>query len=711
VTAPLVPPGSAGEGAPDGPRPGDRLDRWITIEPDGSATVHTGKVEVGQGLHVALAQLVADELDLPFERVRVAPVDTASSPDEGVTAGSRSMEETGRAIHRVAAEVRAALLDAAASRLGALAGDLSIGDGEVAAPDGRRVAYAALAGSEALARPFAGTGQPKPPGRRRLLGDQMPRADLAAKVTGRPYFVQDLELPGMLHGRVVRPPGPGATLAAFDTDAVTSLPGVVAVVRDGRFLGVVAEREEQAIVAAARARRAAAWDDGPPIPSIADPRYLLTAPSEETLLRERRDEGALSQGVRTFRAEYTRPYLAHAAIGPSCAIARFDADGWTTWSHTQGPFRLRNELSRVLGVDPADVRVIHANGPGCYGHNGADDVALDAALLARAVRGRPVRVQWMRDDEFAWEPFGTPMVVQIAAAVDGEGRIVDWRHDVWGHGSGSRPTMAARPGVASLLAARHLADPFAGAQPMRAGDLRNAAPIYSVPNERIAGHYVPEAPLRISSLRSLGSHANVFAIESMLDEIAEAVGADPIELRLRHLDDERGRAVIEAVAELAGWKPRERGDGERGRGLGFARCKDSSAYAAVIAEVELGRELRVTRAWAGVDAGMVVSRDGLRNQVEGGIVQAVSWTLHEAVQTDGSRVATRDWASYRTLRFSEAPEVDVILVDRPDDPPMGVGEALAGPTTAAIANAVANAVGLRVRDLPFTRRRLEGAIA
>jgi CO/xanthine dehydrogenase Mo-binding subunit len=246
---------------------------------------------------------------------------------------------------------------------------------------------------------------------------------------------------------------------------------------------------------------------------------------------------------------------------------------------------------------------------------------------------------------------------------------------------------------------------------MRAGDLRNAAPIYSVPNERTAGHYVPEAPLRISSLRSLGSHANVFAIESMLDEIAEAVGADPIELRLRHLDDERGRAVIEAVAELAGWKPRERGDGERGRGLGFARCKDSSAYAAVIAEVELGRELRVTRAWAGVDAGMVVSRDGLRNQVEGGIVQAVSWTLHEAVQTDGSRVATRDWASYRTLRFSEAPEVDVILVDRPDDPPMGVGEALAGPTTAAIANAVANAVGLRVRDLPFTRRRLEGAIA
>ena len=713
ATAPGVPsrgPDILGEGVPDGPKPGDRLDRWIRIEPDGSATVQTGKVEIGQGLHLALAQLVADELELPMERVRVAPVDTAASPDEGVTAGSRSMEETGLALHRLAAEARQALIEAGAARLGLAVEAVELADGVVRAGDGRRIGYAELAAGDPLGRPFSGRGQPKPPGLRRLVGISVPRPDLVAKVTGAPVFLQDIDLPGMLHGRVVRPPGPGASLLAVDEPAIRALPGVVTVVRDGSFLAVVAEREEQAIAALDRARGLATWAEGPPIPSIADPRYLAAAEAEETVARERADPDARARAVRHFSAEYTRPFLAHAAIGPSCAIAQLDGDDWTVWAHSQGIFRLRFELAKVLGTEAQHIRVIHAQGAGCYGHNGSDDVALDAALVARAVPGRPVRIQWMRDDEFAWEPFGTAMLVRLSAGVDGEGRIVEWRHDGWGHGSGSRPSMAPRPGVVSLLAARHLPEPFSGAPPMRAGDLRNATPPYTFPDERIAGHHVRSAPLRTSSLRGLGAHANVFAIESFMDEIADATGADPIELRLRHLEDPRARAVIEAVAERAGWTGGEGGDGQRGRGLGFARYKDTSAYAAVIVEVDVGSDVRVVKAWAAIDAGMVVSPDGLRNQAEGGIVQAVSWALHESVRVEGSRVATRGWDTYPVLAFHDAPEVEVALLDRPEEPPLGAGEAFAGPTAGAIGNAIYRAIGLRVRDLPFTRKRLVATI-
>jgi CO/xanthine dehydrogenase Mo-binding subunit len=708
---PDQPTAPTAEGPVDGPKPGDRLDRWLRIEADGSATIQTGKVEIGQGLHLAFAQLVADELELPLDRVRVAPVDTATSPDEGVTAGSRSMEETGHSLHRLAAEARSALRAAGASALGLVAADVALRDGAVHAPDGRRIAFAELGAGGALARPFSGTVDPKAPAERRLVGISVRRPDLPPKVSGAPVFLQDLELPGMVHGRVVRPPGPGARLVALDEAAVRGLPGVLAVVREGSFVGVIAEREEQAIAALAAARRASTWDEGPGIPPIGDARYLAAAASEETVARERSDPAARDRAVTRLDAEYSRPYLAHAAIAPSCAIAWLDGHDWSIWAHSQGIFRLRFELAKVLETQPERIRVVHGQGPGVYGHNGSDDVALDAALLARALPGRPVRVQWMRDDEFAWEPFGTPMLVRLSAGIDGGGRIVEWRHDAWGHGSGSRPSMAARPRVVSLLAARHLPEPFQGAAPMRSGDLRNALPLYVFPNERIAGHHVAAAPLRTSSLRSLGAHANVFAIESFMDEIALAIDEDPIELRLRHLDDPRAVAVIRAVAELAGWTRGERGDGLRGRGLGFARYKDTSAYAAVIVEVEVDATVRVRRAWGAIDAGMVVSRDGLLNQAEGGIVQAASWTLHEAVRTDGPRVATRGWDTYRMLTFGETPEVEVVLVDRPEEPPLGVGEAVAGPTTAAIGNAVARAIGLRVRDLPFTRDRLAAAAA
>jgi CO/xanthine dehydrogenase Mo-binding subunit len=709
MPGPGAPRAEAGEGPADGPKPGQRLDRWIRIEPDGAATLQTGKVEIGQGLHIALAQLVADELGLPFERVHVAPVDTATSPDEGVTAGSRSIEETGLGLHRLAAEVRHVLLEAAANGLGVPVDALRLADGVVAAPDGRRLACAELVAGDLLGRPFTGTVAPKAPGDRRLVGMSVGRPDLPGKVTGRAGYVQDLHLPGMLHGRVVRPPGPGARLLAFDAAAVRAMPGVLAVVHDGRFLGVVADREEQAIAALAGARRSATWDPGPAIPGVSDSRYLVASESDASVVSEHHD-APVAADVTRFAAEYTRPYLAHAAIAPSCAVAALDGDAWTVWAHSQGVFRLRNELARVLEVDVGTVRVIHAQGPGVYGHNGSDDAALDAVLLARAVPGHPVRVQWMRDDEFAWEPLGTPMVARLTAAIDGESRIVDWTHDAWGHGSGSRPSMAARPGVVSLLAARHLAQPWSGAPPMRSGDLRNATPLYVFPNQRITGHHVADAPLRTSSLRGLGAHLNVFAVESFMDEIAAAAGADPLEHRLRHLADPRARAVVEAAAALASWVPGQRAAAGRGRGIGFARYKDTSAYAAVVVDVEVDREVRVRKAWAAIDAGMVVSPDGLRNQVEGGITQAVSFTLHEAVRTEGSQVATRGWETYRTLRFSEAPEIEIVLLDRPEAPPLGAGEAFTGPTAGAIGNAVFDAIGLRVRDLPLSRDRLIAAM-
>ena len=691
-----------------------RLDQWLRFEPDGAVTLFTGKVEIGQGIRTALAQIVADELDIAYDAVRVAPVDTDHSPDEGVTSGSRSIEESGEALRQVAAEARHALIERAAERLGAPVSTLRAADGAVHAADGRSLSYGELAGPALLARAATGVVQPKEVRHRRVIGTIVPRIGQREKATGVPRYVHDLELPGMLHGRVVRPPSYGATLRDLDEEAARALPGVVAVVRDGRFLGLLAEREDLAVRALERLRRIAQWDEPPTLPETSDPRFLLDERTDDIVVSDRQSAIDRGRAVREHRAEYSRPYLAHAAIGPSCAVASLIDGGYTVWSHTQGVHQLRQELAKVLAVPATNVRVIHADGPGCYGHNGADDAALDAALLARAVPGRPVRVQWMRDDEFAWEPYGTGMVVRIAASLDEGGDVVAWSHELWGNGHGNRPNPSLPPGVASLLASHHLSTPLRPSVPGRprspsSGGQRNAAPLYEFPNERVVNHYVERTPLRVSALRSLGAHANVFAIESMMDELALLAAADPIEYRLRYLRDGRAREVIETTARIAAWRDGERGDGARGRGMGFARYKNGAAYLAVIAEVELGRDIRVTRAWATIDAGMAVSPDGVIGQTEGGITQATSWTLKEAVRFDARRITTRGWDSYPMLTFSEAPEIEVTLIDRPDEPPLGVGEAFAGPTAAAIANAIANATGVRLRDMPLTRERLLAA--
>ncbi|MFL5298721.1 MAG: molybdopterin cofactor-binding domain-containing protein [Anaeromyxobacteraceae bacterium] len=692
-----------------------RLDGWLRVNADGTVTAFTGKVELGQGILTALVQIVADELDVDARRVEIVSGDTARSPNEGITSGSLSIEQGGTALRFASAEVRHLLLAAAAEKLTAAAAELRVEDGTITSPRGARATYWELTNAAMLQREATAAFAPKAAAAHRVIGTSMRRRDLPAKVTGGAAYVQDLRLPGMVFGRVVRPPSPRARLRGLDEAKARGMPGVVALVRDGSFLGVAAAREEQAIAAADALRSAATWDERAALPPSGPALFawLRGARSQEDVVRDEAE--AAAPAVKVLSATYTRPYQAHASIGPSCAVAQWTGGKLRVWSHSQGVFNLRSELAKVLRIPVADVTVAHREGSGCYGHNGADDVALDAALVARAAGGRPVKLQWMRDDEFGWEPYGSAMAIDLRAGLDAKGEVVAWQNELWSH------THTTRPGEsegANLLAAWYLADALEPGparnipQPSGGGD-RNAIPLYAFPRQRVVNHLVTEMPLRVSALRTLGAYANVFALESFMDELAAAAAADPLEFRLRHLADQRARSVLEAVAAKAGWRAKAAGGGGRGRGLGFARYKNHATYVAVVADVEVDRasgDVRVTRAWAAADAGLVVNPDGLANQIEGGVLQAASWTLRESVAFDRTRIRTASWADYPILLTTEVPAVEVTILDRPDEPPVGVGEASLGPTAAAIGNAVAHATGRRLRDLPLTPERVKAAL-
>ena len=691
------------------------LDAWLAIDADGSATIFSGKVELGQGISTALAQIAAEELDLPLARIKMICGDTAQTPDEGYTSGSQSIEYGGTAVRLACAEARALLVGHAAERLGLPADALKVSEGVIAAPDGRKLGYGELAADLDLDREATATVAPKPPAQHTIVGRSVPRRDIPAKVTGGAAYVQDLRLSRMVHGRVVRPPRYGARLDSLDETAARAIPGVVTVVRDGSFLGVVAEREEQAIKAREALLHAARWSGGSELPDPARlHEQLMALPTQTSVVSEK--HAAVSAASRTVEATYTRPYMAHASIGPSCAVAEFNDGTLRVWTHSQGVFPLRRDLAKALKLDAEAVRCIHAEGSGCYGHNGADDVALDAALLARTVAGRPVRVQWMRDDEFAWEPYGSAMLARAKASLDANGRIVDWIYEVWSNTHSTRP--AAPDGDNNLLASWYVAEPSKPGpptnipQPAGGGD-RNAVPLYDFPNQRVVNHLITGMPLRVSALRTLGAYANVFALESFMDELAAAAGQDPVAFRLSHLGDPRARAVIEMAAKKADWKEGEKGDGSRGRGIAFAKYKNLATYVAVLAEVEVDRksgQVRVPRVFAAADAGQIINPDGLSNQIEGGIIQSTSWTLHEAVRFDHNGITSRDWSGYPILTMPEVPEIEVALIDRPDEKPLGAGEAAQGPMAAAIANAFAHATGRRLRDLPFGPERVRAAL-
>lgn len=713
-----------GNGRPQ--RPGSlhvnpRLSQWLGLAEAGVVDAYTGKAELGQGILTALRLIVADELDLAPERVRLHPASTAHGPDEGVTSGSLSIQDSGGALRHACAELRGLALERAAARAGTDASALHIDDGRIVAADGTVLGdYWSLVASGDLDAEYTGRHVPKPAAQRRLIGRARPlRVDLADKVHGRPRYLHDLRLPGLRHGRVLRGPTLDATLAAFPPAGLGPLPAGVDVWADGRFVAVVAADEATADRIAARLRARLAWLPGAPLPEAhALPAYLRSAPCETTHPLQRGDEG-LPEDSRHFRAEYVKPYLAHASIGPSCAIASWNGATLEVWTHSQGIHNLRDDLVKALAREPQPVAreaivVHHVEGAGCYGHNGADDVAFDAVLMALRCPGAPVRVVWSRPDELTHSPLGSAHLVELRAAVDASGRITHWQHELWAHGYSSRPGRAKTP---ALRAAAERADamplPLPIDPPLAAGGgaQRNAIPAYDVPNVQVIHHRLTVMPLRTSAMRALGAYANVYAIECFMDEIAQALGVEPLALRRRHLQDPRALAVLEAVTQRSAWWAASVGDAEgMGRGLGWARYKSTGAWCAAIARVEVGTSVRVTHLDLAVDVGMVVDVDGVINQIEGGAVQATSWTLKEQVRFDRERITSDGWESYPVLRFSEVPEVVVHVIDRPDEPPLGAGEAAQGPVAAAVGNAVSRALGVRVRALPLDAEQLLQAV-
>lgn len=687
-----------------------RLSSWVKFTGEGRVAISPGKVEIGQGIVTALAQIAADELDVEIGRIEMIRASTAASPNEGVTSGSLSIQQSGRALRHVCAEVRQRFLAAASERLGVDASLLSVDDGTISGPGNVRTSYWELSGDVSLDHDVTAGTVAKSAVARSVAGHSIQRVDIPDKVFARPRFIHDCVLPGLVHGRVLRPDISGAELIALDERAAHAVSGLIAIVRDGGFAGVIAESELAAGAALKALRKGATWSAGEPLPDENDlAGFLRSQPVETTIIDTR--AAAMAKAARTLRRQYTRPYIAHASIAPSCAMARWDGDRVHVWTHSQGVYLLRADLAIVLRLPPEDIVVEHMEGAGCYGHNAADDVALDAVLLAKAADGRPVRVQWSRHDEMSHAPFGAAMAIEIEADLDADNEIVGWRHGIWSNGHAARPGRAAQP---ALLAANEIANPYPrmiSTNPPAAnggGGDRNSIPLYDLPAWTITSHRLLTMPVRTSALRTLGAQGNVFAIESLLDEIAALRGEDPIAFRLRHLRDERARDVIRAAARRAGWKP-ERRSGV-GHGVGFARYKNTGAYCAAIAEIEGADDIRVKRLTLAVDVGEAINPDGVINQIEGGAIQATSWVLKERVRFDRTRITSISWTDYPILTFSEVPAVDVEIIQRPEIEPVGAGEAAHGPVTAAIANAVHDCLGVRVYDLPITRDKIIAAM-
>ncbi len=685
-----------------------RIDQWLSFAEDGVVRLRSGKVEYGQGIATALVQIAAEELDVDPAQINLVAGDTRECPDEGMTAGSRSIEAGGIAVRYAASAARHVLLAEAAKLLQSTPDKLKVIDGLVHAGDRPTdLTYWSLAKSVDLGAGVAEHARPKPVAERRLVGRSLPRIDLPAKVKG-PAFIQDLVLPDMLHGRVLHPPSRDARLTAVDVDALAALPGVVKVVRDGSFLGVIAETEWAALNALARAEASATWEHRalPPDDVVA----AVKATTAEPDVGFSSGDPSKLEG-RRFETQISRPLIAHASIATCCGIAHWDDGRLTLYGHTQDVNRLRRILAQVFELDLDNIQVIYALGAGVYGHNGADEAAYEAALLARAAQGRPVRLVWSRADELSAGPLGPAMATRMQAVVDGGNRIQGLTVEVRSMPFGGRP---GAQGEVNLLAASRLEN---GPPQWRGWDSpfktgggadRNAVPSYTIPAVHLSKQVVFDVPVKSSALRGLGAFINVVTAETLMDDIAHGLGVDPVALRLEHLEDERARTVIERAAEMAGW-PGESGDGV-GLGLGFARYKNQGAYCAVVARVEVDEAVRVTHVWTCVDAGAVVNPDGVANQIEGGIIQGASWTLKEAVRIEDGVIVTRDWETYPILRFSEVPEVAVEIVDRPNEKEFGVGEVSMGPAGGAIGNAVFRALGVRVRDLPLTRDAIMAAL-
>jgi nicotinate dehydrogenase subunit B len=690
------------------------LDDWIAIEPDGTITAFSGKVELGTGVRTALTQIVAEELDVPLERVHMIMGDTARTPDEGYTAGSMTISGSGTALRRAAAEARHVILEMAAERLDVNVDELSVRDGMIAVPSHpeRSLTYAELMGGKVFNLQVKDQAPLKSPEAYQIVGTSTPREDLPRKVSGQPSFIQDVQVPGMLHARLVRPPSPAAKLITIDENSVKDIPGLVKVVQRGNFIGVVAEREEQAILAAKQLK--VQWQEAAAYPKMQDLYTALRSqPTEDSVLIEQGDFAqAFAGAARQVRATYYQPYHAHASIGPSCAVAEVNGDQVTVWASTPGPYPLSGALAQLLNLPVENVHLIHVEGAGSYGQNGSDDAAADAVILAQVV-GRPVRVQWTRKDEFVWEPKSPAMVMEVHGGLDAQGNVVAWDYHVWSPSHVARARFAGQLVTAQLLSGQP-----APQSRFSFGAERNAPTNYAFPAQRVTVHYVPNSYLRASSFRSLGGSENTFANESFIDELAAAAVADPLEYRLRYLADPRERGVLNAAAEKAGWKPRPspRTNGSElaeGRGVAFARYENDQAIVACIAEVQVEQTtgvVRVVRIVVAHDCGLIINPDGVKNQIEGNVIQSLSRALKEEVQFNELRITSVNWQTYPILTFSEVPEVEIVLINQPDQPAVGAGEPSTVTTAAAVANAIFDATGIRLRQIPFTPERLRTAL-
>lgn len=700
------------------------VDDWLEVASDGRIRIRTGKVDIGQRISTAQAMLAAEELDVPLERIDVLRTVTGEAPDEGITSGSNSMMDSGLAVRLAAATARRHMLALAAEHLGVAVDTLDVEDGLIQSRGtNRSVTYENLQGG----KPFGIDIDPavpfKAPADYRYIGKRVGSRDLPDIVTGAYGFLHDIRVPGMLHARVARPPHYDARLRSLDADAARRVRDAgMKIVEDGSFVAVAGPDEYAVIRAAERLSATADWDRGAGL-SVPDIYEALTSNRRESLPVENdgrpQDKPVPPLGpppanaATTLEARFDKPYQLHGSIGPSAGFAVMDGDTLNVSSHSQGIYFLRSAIAEAFGMDPEKIRIEHVPGAGCYGHNGADDAAFDAALVARALPGTPILLKWTREEEHAWEPYGTAMSMTMRASLDADGNVVHWSQESYGDTFGMRPRSGPnRAGSARLLSGRFLADPPPVFVPKPAmerhiGIHRNLDPIYTFPERRLVKNLVRDLPLRTSALRTLGAYGNVFAIESFMDELAEAAGTDPVTFRLRHLADPRARDCVEALAKRFDLSAE---DG-LGRGIAFARYKNLKAYAAVGVELEVtdAAEVVLRRTVLVADAGEVVDPDGTAAQYDGGFIQAASWTLYEQATWDRDGITSRDWETYPILRFGNVPEIETVLMERPGEPFLGAGEAVAGPAAAAIANAIYSATGLRLRRLPFTPDAIRAA--
>lgn len=685
------------------------LGRWIQIESDGFVRVAFGKVEYGQGVVTALAQIAAEELDVAFEQVRVTNVATDRVPDEGLTVGSMSIETSGASVRAACAEVRALFVAATVQRIGCAAEELDIVRGAfLRNGEATGETYWTLADAVDLQQPPTGNARWKAPDRHRLVGRSVARLDLPAKVFGG-GFIQDLRLPGMIHARVLRQPGPKARLLGIDDAVVRRAAGGdgVDILIDGSFVALISKTERAATLAHAAAERTARWDnarsfeptdgDAVALKSIPDIEYQIGAP-------------VAPSNRRQHRATFSRPYISHGSLSPSCGIARFADGRLHLWTHAQGVYPLRLVLQRITGLAAEAIDVEHAQGAGQYGNNGADDAACDAAVIAMRRPNETIRVQWRREDEFGFAPVGSAMHVELTAELDDGGRLVDWTSELW---SGPHPN---RGRALAELALPSSAPPDPATPPDPAVMLRfsggrlNSVPAYDIAAARITEHLIQRTPIKTSSLRGLGGPPNIFAAECFVDELAEIAGRDPLEYRLAMQNDARARVVLERVAEMSRWSRRKDLPSGYGLGIAYDRHRDRGAYCAVVCELHVDADVRLDHLWCVADCGLIINPDGAKSQLEGGMVMAASWTLKEQVLLGEAGVTSVTWGHYPILRFDEVPPIEVELIAMPDAAPWGTGEISQGATMAAIGNAVAQALGARIRAMPFTRERIAGSL-